>query len=357
MIRVLRRSPVLWGLASLATLVAFYLVVVKTASRAGRELWFRQVERRLVEDRAALLPPAGRRLWGLYRPELPWDDRRLDSLSAAFGTVPGVASWYQSWGDGGDHAFKTEAVREASRRGLAAMVTWEPWLSEFRDRPVLDPESSLVRVARGDYDGYVREWARAAVRARRPFFLRPMHELGNPWYGWSVQHGNPPAVQIAAWRRIVGIFRAEGARNVAFVWTPYETADTLAWPGSEWVDWIGLDVFNYGDLDHGSWLPFAALLEHQLAPVRRFGKPVLVAEVGTSAVGGDPSDWWRDTFASLGGGAFPEVRAVVAFDDPAWRHASGVLVDWGFSHLPGLLERLAPLAPRAGFPTRPRSPS
>jgi len=73
MIRVLRRSPIVFGLAGLAVLVAFYILVFKSASRLGKELWYRQVQCRLVEDFAHTVPPRGARIWGMYRPELPWN--------------------------------------------------------------------------------------------------------------------------------------------------------------------------------------------------------------------------------------------------------------------------------------------
>ncbi|MCB9497336.1 MAG: hypothetical protein H6686_10675 [Fibrobacteria bacterium] len=350
MIRRLRRNPLTFGLFALAGLVVVYLTVFKTASRLGKELWYRQVECRLVEDHAQVVPPRGRRLWGLYRPELPWDYARYYTIAESLGVRPGVASWYQSWGDGSEHEFKDEAVTKAHRAGLLPMVTWEPWLSAFRHGAVLDPESSLVTVAEGRFDGFIRGWAREVVRSRRPILIRPMHELGNPWYGWSSPHGNAPDIQIAAWRRIVDLFREEGARNAAFVWTPFDGLDTLAWPGREYVDWIGLDIFNYGTMaENGAWVGFRRLLEHQLEPVKKYGKPVILAEVGTSSHGGSSTDWWRDMVRALADGAFPEIRAVVVFDNPAWTSTTGIPVDWGFTHSDGALRTMRPGMVRSGF--------
>jgi len=186
---------------------------------------------------------------------------------------------------GADNEFKSEVIERSTRAGLVSMVTWEPWLSSFRRGAVLDPDSCMVHVVHGEFDAYIKSWARAVARSRNPVLLRPMHELGNPWYAWSSPNGNDPNLQIEAWRHIVGIFRSQGARNAAFVWTPYDALDTLAWPGGEWVDWVGLDVFNYGDMEHeNGWLDFKRLLEHQLEPVRHFGKPVILVLLGGSAI-------------------------------------------------------------------------
>lgn len=350
MIRVLRRSPVTFGVVGLAGLFGVYVVGFKTASRLGRELWYRQVECRLVEDHAPIVPPRGQRLWGMYRPELPWTYDRFFAIADSLGVRPSITSWYQSWGDREEHEFKGEAVEQASRAGLVSLVTWEPWLSSFRHGSVLDPESSMVLVAEGRYDAFIRSWARSVVRSRKPILVRPLHELGNPWYGWSTPHGNAPDIQIRAWRRIVDLFREEGARNAAFVWTPFDALDTLAWPGREYVDWIGLDVFNYGTMtEGGTWLGFRELLDHQLGPVKKYGKPVILAEVGTSGHGGSRTDWWRDMFVALQGGSYPEVRAVVVFDNPAWMNTTGIPEDWGFGRADGVLPVLRPLLPGAGF--------
>ena len=38
------------------------------------------------------------------------------------------------------------------------------------------------------------------------------------WYSWGYLHTSP-AVFVAAWRHIVTLFRARGARNVTWMWT------------------------------------------------------------------------------------------------------------------------------------------
>lgn len=350
MIRVLRRSPVVSGVVALLGLLAFYVVVFKAGARLAGEVWYHEVECRLVEEHSGIVPPRGERLWGMYRPEIPWNYERYYTIADSLDVVPTVLSWYQSWGDGPDHEFKSEAIDRSTHAGLVNMITWEPWLTAFRHGSVMDPDSCMLYVTRGDFDAYIKAWARAVVRSRKPILVRPMHELGNPWYAWSSPHGNSPKIQIDAWRHIVSIFREQGARNAAFVWTPYDAMDTLSWPGREWVDWVGLDIFNYGNMEsENGWVDFKRLLEHHLEPVKHFGKPVILAEVGTTGYGGSRTDWWRDAFLALRTGTFPEVRAVVIFDNPACINTTGIPVDWGFSRADGVLKVLKPLLGPAGF--------
>ncbi len=188
---------------------------------------------------------------------------------------------------------------------------------------------SLALIARGELDDYIRGWARDAVRYGHPLLLRPAHEPTNDWYGWGPAHGNAAGDYQAFWARVHRIFREEGARNVLFVWTPYGLQDQNWFPGPALVDWIGLDVFNYGGLsEQGTWLDFYTLTKLFYDVYRDLGPPLLVAEVGTSSVGGNKADWIRDMFRSLAANNFPRIRALVLFDQPNGQTNSGLPVDW-----------------------------
>ena len=46
--------------------------------------------------------------------------------------------------------------------------------------------------------------------------LRYAHEMNGTWYPWS----HDPIGYRRAWRHVVRVFRAAGAANVRFVWSP-----------------------------------------------------------------------------------------------------------------------------------------
>lgn len=345
---ILRRYPVtafflLLGLSGLG----FHLFMHKATAWVN-EIWFDHVECRMVQDRTSLKPAPGGRLFGMYRPELPWDYARYYTVADSLQVQPRIVSWYQPWGESKNGEFKTEAVENALEKGLTPMITWEPWTNDFKGHEK-DSSGNLAGVIAGDFDPYIRRWARSVARVHRPIFLRPLHEMGNPWYSWTMPHGNSPEMIAESWRHIVRIFREEGAKNAAFVWTPHIAADTMAWPGNDWVDWVGLDIFNYGTLaERGQWMDFAGLAGPMIAAVERFGKPIMLAEVGSSESGGNRRDWWIQAFEQIQ--QFPQVRALVIFDNPACNNTTGIPIDWGFTQTPELLPALAPLARKAGFP-------
>lgn len=347
------------GVGGLFGVVLAYGTLAHPVVGAIAEAWYQKVERRFVSDRDGLVPPRGARWFGMYRPELPWNYARFNQIGAELGIRPRVVAWYQSWGSGADSEFKDEAISRAIAAGFIPLVTWEPWLTSFDALSVHDPQDSVKYIAQGRFDDYIRRWARAAVRAGGPMFLRPFHEMGNPWYQWSTAYGNSPAVLADSWRHVVRIFREEGAKNVAFVWTPHTAEDNAAWPGDEWVDWTGVDIFNYGTLTaDGVWTGFDELLQKQISQLPPTDKPIMISEVGCSGFGGDRNEWWTEALRSLKAGRVPGVRALVVFDNPAHQMANtSEPVDWGFTHSPGLLPLLRPLALQAGlFPESEPSP-
>src|SRR5262249_50913549 len=138
------------------------------------------------------------------------------------------------------------------------------------------------RITAGDYDGYLRSYARAVRAFGHPVILSFGHEMNGTWYSWGQGHASP-AQFVAAWRHVVSIFRAEGASNATWLWTVNSknvTSGPLApwWPGSGWVNWIGIDGYYYRPDD-----TFSSVFGQTLAEIRTFTRdPALISE---SAVG------------------------------------------------------------------------
>jgi len=308
-----------------------YAYGVKPFERLALEGYYQIIVKNRVVHKSALVRGSGFQL-GLYRPELPYQFSRLYSMQDSLCVRFSIVSYYQAWGDDEENAFRTRVNRNLIKGDFIPLITWEPWIAGFNGYQGQNPEASLRMLASGAFDGYIREWAREAVRFGKPFFLRPGHEMSNPWYSWSRQYGNTPEVFKTFWQRVVRIFHDEGARNVAFVWNPYTPADTVFYPGNDYVDWIGLDVFNFGSLsEEGIWMDFYTITKLLYDAVKFSGKPILVAETGCAEAGGNKNNWYRDMFHSLAAGNFPLIKALVLFDTPLAVTPTGISVDLGFS--------------------------
>ncbi|HUC06526.1 MAG TPA: hypothetical protein VMR96_00405, partial [Solirubrobacterales bacterium] len=80
-----------------------------------------------------------------------------------------------------------------------------------------------------------------------------------------------------------------------------------------WVDWVGLDGFNWG----GSigWRPFSEIFAGSYEELaRRTSKPIVIAETGSGQTGGDKAAWVTSAL-SRELQNFERVRAVVWYND------------------------------------------
>ena len=167
----------------------------------------------------------------------------------------------------------------------------------------MDPDGiSVAEIASGRYDGYLSAYAEAVRAYRHPVILSFGHEMNGNWYAWGYRQTSPAAF-VAAWRHIVTLFRALGARNVTWLWTINIINDTQRgripppapwWPGSSYVTWVGIDGYYLKP----SW-QFAPLFGPTIAAVRALTRdPILIAETGATPAAGQPAKI-ADLFAGI----------------------------------------------------------
>ena len=112
------------------------------------------------------------------------------------------------------------------------------------------------------------------------------HEMNASWYSWGYRHV-PASTFVAAWRHIVTLFREQGADNVTWLWTinadrPGTGPIKSWWPGSSYVDWVGIDGYYVRPSDN-FYTVFGATIAH----VRVFThKPVLLSETAVGPAAG-----------------------------------------------------------------------
>jgi hypothetical protein len=269
------------------------------------------------------------------------------ALERALDTTLPLVQIYTAWGDGPEHRFPVRTATTIWNLGSVPVVTWEPWLTVFEAArhphlPLPDARDphGLAAVARGDYDFYVDAWAADAAAFGRPIFVRLAHEMNDPYrYPWGPQH-NTKEEFVAAWRRIVDRFRAAGAHNVIWVWSPHVAYEywELYFPGEAYVDWAATGVLNFGPIAQWSrWWTIADIFGSKHEALAAFGKPVMIAEFGSLAVGGDRAGWYADALTDLPS-RYPLVRAVLFFEVTSDRTVTYQAIDWSIRSDPAVLE-------------------
>jgi mannan endo-1,4-beta-mannosidase len=73
-----------------------------------------------------------------------------------------------------------------------------------------------------------------------PVLWRPLHEAAGGWFWWGAGGAEPLK---ALWKLMFDTFAAKGLNNLIWVWTA-EPDDAAWYPGDEYVDVVGRDVYS-----------------------------------------------------------------------------------------------------------------
>ncbi|HEU5063719.1 MAG TPA: glycosyl hydrolase [Solirubrobacterales bacterium] len=218
---------------------------------------------------------------GGYVPNADNNPGLIQEFGNQIGRQPAIILTYKNW----DQApFVYHQLDGIWNQGAIPMVTWESWLSSGEG-------ISLQAIANGSHDGYLQEAARAAAGWGKPLMVRFGQEMNADWFPW----GHQPAAFRAAWRHMVHLFRAEGATNVLWVWTPYVNSGGKLpfkryYPGAKYVDWVGFDAINWGG--SFAWRSFGQVfIESYRQMLRISSEPMVLAETGSGESGGYKARW------------------------------------------------------------------
>jgi Glycosyl hydrolase family 26 len=308
-----RRATDEWSVKTAAATLVLVFVTVVTASAAARR-----------PAPAGPLPPnpsAARQL-GV---SLPWSTTwlsDLDAYASRVGRMPSIVSTSRDM-EGG--MLDLTAMNGVAARGAVPLVTVEPWDSSS----ATDPRFALKNIVRGDFDSWFAAGADAARSFGRSFYLRFAPEMNGRWAPWEAGvNGNTPQDYIDAWRHVHDIFVAHGATNVKWVWGPNVFGGGSAvdftpyYPGSDVVDVLALDGYNWGSLD--VWQTYSQVFGPSYDVLARLdaNKPVMIAETASTELGGNKAAWITSAFTKEIPARTPRVRIVVWFDvnkETDWR--------------------------------------
>ena len=90
------------------------------------------------------------------------------------------------------------------------------------------------------------------------------------------------------------------------------------YPGDEYVDWVGISGYNWGDTRTWSqWQSFLRIFDQSYEKLEALTlKPIMIAEVASAVSGGDKAAWIRQAYFKQIPSGFPRIRAIV------WFHAN-----------------------------------
>ena len=252
-------------------------------------------------------------------PELgngPRDETLMDNFATLAGGKPAAWLWYETFGT----KFPKATFDAVSARGYTPVLSWAP---SKADHSVI----SWEKVAAGDVDDLVHDFARSAAAWGKPFYLRPEWEMNLKFDGGE----NTPDSFVRMWKRLHDIFLRNGAVKVRWFWCPAEEGEwpqtpyASYYPGDAYVDYIGFDAYNWGTTQPWSkWRsPTETYGPTYRALARLTDKPMIIGETGSSELGGDKAAWIRSAFLTDIPQQFPRIIGVLYFsndqDGSNWR--------------------------------------
>ncbi len=233
----------------------------------------------------------------------------VGELEQAIGRTLDIHHNFYTW----DESFPTDLERSDLQNGRIPMISWN-------GRGV-----TTRAIAAGRYDDLIEQRARDTKALGQPVLVRWFWEMdGNK----KAEFAGTPDEYIAAWKRIVGVFRASGADNVRWVWCPNASAfeDGEAqefYPGDDFVDWTCADGYNWAPGRAGDeWESFKEIFGGFYGWAALHNKPIMVGEFGVQErKPGDKAQWITEAQEAIKTD-FPLMRAIVYFSSNAdydWR--------------------------------------
>jgi hypothetical protein len=323
-----------WLLAFIsAALTVFACSREKAAPAAGKTSpQVKRVQRLAV-------PPAGQAYTGAYVDFGETEDNvtleGLENFERLVGRHQALISFSNYWGK---QSFPSNALKIIYAYGAVALVYWNPW-----DRPYAEETKpghfNLPDIVAGKWDSYIDMWAGEAKKFGRPMLVAWGLEMNGTWFPWSgffygggtiipgtnsSQYQGPELFK-KAYRHVVDRVRSAGADNIQWVFhanntsEPNEPWNRMAnyYPGSQYVDWLGLSAFGQ-QYPNSSWVPFQMVLPDYYKEICSLDpdKPFILAEwgVGEFPTSGNKEQWIAEALQRMAA-EFPRLKAAVFWHD------------------------------------------
>jgi len=253
----------------------------------------------------------------------------------------------------GEQTFPTANLNVVWRHGSLPLVFWSPW-----DKPYVQnrgPDKfSLNDIIAGKWDAYIDKWADSAREFAHPMIVAFGVEMNGDWFPWSgtfyggddwdddADNWKGPETFRRAYRHVVDRVRARGATNIKWMFhannysSPLDTWNFAPayYPGSDYVDWLGLSVYGQQFKDEPN-PDITSLLDWPYQELSGLdpNKPIMIAEWATGEFPyqlGEPGihkpEWIKQAL-ELFRTRYPRVKAAVYWHE-RWQN-----VDQTYSNL------------------------
>jgi hypothetical protein len=238
----------------------------------------------------------------------------VTSLLAAMGLGVGLSTPAQAAdtiviGASGDASGLQSKVGTPIARHLYGKLSGSPQVAQLVN---IETTVNWSQVASGGQDANIKRWA-TALKGKNimvSFSHEPMAKQNSHW--------GTASSFIAAWKRVVSVFNAQGSTSVRWVWNVTSNSFRVGssspeygakwYPGDAYVDYIAGEAYNRYGCGQSN-LSFADKIKEIFAFAQQRGKKFVAAEFASNAFSGRAA-WisaahsFMDTHQSQFAGAF-----------------------------------------------------
>jgi hypothetical protein len=242
----------------------------------------------------------------------------------------------------GEQNFPISNLEVIWRHGSLPLVFWSPWDRPYEQKKGPD-RFGLESILAGTWNRYIDDWADGARAFGHPMIVSFGDEMNGDWFPWSGtyygadkqvkgRHGEwqGPETFKRAFRYVVDRVRARGARNIEWLFQtnnyslPMDNWNLAAayFPGSEYVDWLGLSVYGQQFAEE-PWSTFWPLIDWPYQEISRLDphKPIMITEWGAGEFprSGNKPKFIEEAFSVMKA-RLPRVKAEVYWHE-RWQNA------------------------------------
>lgn len=187
--------------------------------------------------------------------------------------------------------------------------------------------ATLDDIVAGKFDARLEARARQIAAYGGPVLERILHEFNGNWYPWSIKNTADADKFIRAWNHVIQIYRANGATNVRFAFSPHNAEPALQQSAPyELVDYIlGKLVSDKGNiapdiiaLDFYSYPPWGGNANEQMTALYRhfekYGTYMMIGETSSGMSEQQKIEFWNYLMQDMQNGMFPKLIGVTIFN-------------------------------------------
>lgn len=232
----------------------------------------------------------------IFLPNSSSDISVLSKFETDLGVKFNSCKWYEDWSD----PFYVDIAKRFSDHGCIPELTWQPQIGSNG--------VSYDEVTAGQYDAYLDQFSASVKSFGSPVRISLAPEMNSEWAPWGItNNGNTTESHKTFWRYVINRFRNNGVTNVLWIWSPNVRfyGDPCSYgqiyPGDEYVDFVGLDGYNWGTTQSWSvWQSFSEVFGQSYNEITSISsKNVLIMEVASAENGGDKAAWITTMFSDL----------------------------------------------------------